>query len=398
MKRLALWRAAIPPQWLLFFVVVVDLVGFGIVIPILPFLSPRLGGDAQDVAYIIVIYSICAGVVAPFWGRLSDRIGRKPVLMICLLGGALSYVMLGFASSLWMVYASRAFAGLVAGNLAVATAMMADLSTPEKRAKSMGLIGTAFGLGLVLGPFFGGLLSGDAGQFYLPCVFAGGVSLLAVFFAAVLLPSDTRSRTAKAEVAPAVSLLALLRREGNPSLLLQYLFHTFAVSSAIYLLPLWSAALLNWGPKEVGVFFGVVGVAMILVQGVLLGWLTRQLGMLPLLRIGVGIFAMAVIFGSGAVDLWPMVITMLLAFTGATVCLPMLNTIASSVVTASERGQMMGATSSAAAFGRVVGPLATSLNLALWGYRWAWLGVAAVLGLVWLWSITGAKRYADMQH
>ena len=394
MRSIALLRSAIPPQWLLFFVVVVDLIGFGIVIPILPFLSPRLGGDVQDVALIIVIYSVCAGVVAPFWGRLSDRIGRKPVLMICLLGGALSYVMLGFSSALWMVYASRAFAGLVAGNLAVATAMMADLSTPEKRAKSMGLIGTAFGLGLVLGPFFGGLLAGDEGQFYLPCIFAGAVSLLAVVFAALLLPDEARARKADADkTVSSVPLVVLLRRDGNPLLLLQYLFHTFAVSSAIYLLPLWSAALLGWGPKEVGIFFGVVGVAMILVQGVLLGWLTRQLGMLPLMRLGIIIFAAAVLVGSGANEMWPMVTTMLLAFTGATVCQPLLNTIASSVVAPAERGQMMGATSSAAAFGRVVGPLVTSLILGIWGYRWAWLGVAAVLGLVWIWSITGAKRY-----
>ncbi len=396
MKGAPLKRSAKSPQWMLFFVVVVDLIGFGIVIPILPFLSPRLGGDTQDVAFIIVIYSVCAGVVAPFWGRLSDRIGRKPVLMICLLGGALSYVMLGFASALWMVYASRAFAGLVAGNLVVATAMMADLSTAENRAKSMGLIGTAFGLGLVLGPSFGGLLAGDEGQFYLPCVFAGIVSLLAVFFAAVLLPNEVRASQDKEKARSPVSLPALLRRDGNSLLLLQYLFLTFGTSSAIYLLPLWSAALLDWGPAEVGIFFGVVGVAMILVQGVLLGWLTRQFGLILLLQISVAIFAVSVILGSGATDMWPMVTTMLFAFTGATICLPLLNTIASSVVVPAERGQMMGATSSAAAFGRVVGPLVTSLNLALWGYRWAWLGVAVVLALVGLWSITGARRYAQL--
>ena len=156
----------------LFGVVFIDLIGFGIVIPILPFLSPQLGADKLDVAYIIVVYAVGAGLCAPFWGRLSDRIGRKPVIMMCLGGAAVSYAMLGFASSLWMVYVARAFAGLMAGNLGVASAMMADVTKPESRARGMGLIGAAFGLGLVIGPMLGGLLSGEQPGFTLPCAVA----------------------------------------------------------------------------------------------------------------------------------------------------------------------------------------------------------------------------------
>ena len=141
---------------LLFGVVLLDLIGFGIVIPILPFLSPQLGADKMDIAYIIVVYAIFSGLFAPFWGRLSDRMGRKPVIMICLAGAALSYVMLGLASQLWMIFVARGFAGAMAGNFGVASAMMADITTPQNRAKGMGMIGAAFGLGLVLGPLLGG--------------------------------------------------------------------------------------------------------------------------------------------------------------------------------------------------------------------------------------------------
>ena len=118
---------------LLFGVVLLDLIGFGIVIPILPFLSPQLGADELDIALIIVTYAACAGISAPFWGRLSDRMGRKPVIMLCLGGGALAYMALGLASELWMVFAARGFAGLMAGNFGVASAMMAGISFSTSR-------------------------------------------------------------------------------------------------------------------------------------------------------------------------------------------------------------------------------------------------------------------------
>ena len=155
------WR--FPPEWLVFSVIVVDLIGFGILIPILPFMSPALGGDEMDVALVIAIYSLCAGIAGPFWGSLSDRIGRKQVLMVCLFGGALSYGMIGVASELWMLYAARAVGGVMAGSLPVASALMADVSAPHRRAKAMGLVGTAFGLGLILGPVIGGVLAGPEG-------------------------------------------------------------------------------------------------------------------------------------------------------------------------------------------------------------------------------------------
>ena len=170
---------------ILFGVILLDLIGFGIVIPILPFLSPQLGADKMDIALIVASYAVCAGLFGPFWGRLSDRIGRKPVIMICLAGAALSYVMLAFASQLWMIYLARAFAGAMAGNFGVGSAMMADITTPENRARGMGLIGAAFGLGLVLGPLLGGLLAGPDGSFALPCAVAGCMSLLAIGAAAV---------------------------------------------------------------------------------------------------------------------------------------------------------------------------------------------------------------------
>jgi MFS family permease len=167
----------------LFGVVLLDLIGFGMIIPILPFLSPQLGADKMDIALIIVSYAVCSGLCGAAWGRLSDRVGRKPVIMICLGGAVISYTLLAFATQLWMVYAARAFAGAMAGNLGVASAMMGDITPPEDRARGMGMIGAAFGLGMVLGPLLGGLLSGDTGSFTLPCLVAGCMSVLAILAA-----------------------------------------------------------------------------------------------------------------------------------------------------------------------------------------------------------------------
>ncbi|EED34109.1 major facilitator superfamily protein [Luminiphilus syltensis NOR5-1B] len=385
--------------WLVFVVVVIDLIGFGIIIPILPFLAPKLGGNAVDIAAIIVVFSLCGALVTPLWGRLSDRIGRKPVLMICLTGGALAYAMLGFADELWMVYLARAFAGVCSGNLPVATALMADLSPPHRRARAMGLIGTAFGLGLILGPVVGGVLAGEQGDFRVPCLFAGFSSLLAVILGSFLIPREPRNDSGKrdGEDTPAIKVLSsvqLLARDRSQLLVAQYILHTAAVTGALYLYPLWSAAMLDWGPREVGVFYGVVGIAMVLVQGVLIGPLTTRFGVLPVLKVGMVVFAGSVLAAVFADEEWLIVTAGFLAFSGSTVCVPILNTVTSLLVSTEERGQMMGITASGAAVGRVLGPLVTGFVLSVGGFPVGWLAVLVPILLILYWAVTDAKRFA----
>lgn len=383
-------------RWLVFAIVVIDAVGFGIVIPILPFMSPALGGDAQDVALIMVTYSVAAGALGPFWGRLSDRIGRRAVLMICLMGGAIGYLVMAWAAALWQVYLARLIAGIVAGNFPVATALMADLSTPAQRARSMGLVGAAFGLGLVLGPLFGGVLAGPDGAWAIPCIFASAMSLLASIMARILLPArEADDESGSKRSVERLGFRSMIRRDRSGLLILQYAVHTFAVTSAIYLMPLWSAALLNWGPREVGIFFGVVGVAMIVFQGGLVHWLTRRFGLLPVLRAGVLVFGTATGLAAGADSFWGVVMVGLVAFTGSTLALPVLNTMASAVVTASERGSMMGMTASSAAIGRVLGPLISSIVLAQAGFAGAWMSLSLVLAALIVWSFLDGRRYGD---
>jgi MFS family permease len=364
---------------ILFGVVLLDLIGFGIVIPILPFLSPQLGADKLDIAYIIVAYAVGAGLFAPLWGRLSDRIGRKPVIMICLAGAALSYLMLGLASALWMVYVARAFAGAMAGNVGVASAMMADITRPENRARGMGLIGAAFGLGLVLGPMLGGLLSGDQPGFVLPCLVAGVMSVLAMVAAALFLPESlSPEKRAAAGVqqssAGAGSGYRILRDGGNGLLVLQFCLHNICVSSLTYLFPLWAGDTLAWGPRQVGIVFGIQGAIMAVVQGGLMGPLVRNLGELQLLRISVTALVLGLAMGVFADTMLLKVGSLFVAMTGATLCMPLLNTIVSHRSPLLIRGQMLGIAGAAASWGRVAGPLLAGFNLALFGYHGAWFG------------------------
>lgn len=367
----------------LFGVVLLDLIGFGIVIPILPFLSPQLGADKLDVAYIIVAYAVGAGLCAPYWGRLSDRIGRKPVIMICLAGAAVSYLMLGFASSLWMVYVARAFAGLMAGNVGVASAMMADITRPEYRAKGMGMIGAAFGLGLVLGPMLGGLLSAARPGFALPCTVAGMMSVLAIAAAAVFLreslPAEKRAATRLQQHGiRAESTYNMLREGGNRLLLLQFCLHNLCVSSLTYLFPLWAGDTLGWGPHQVGIVFGIQGAIMVVVQGGLMGFLVRSLGELQLLRLAVTALVIGLCMGVFADTMPYMVGSIFVAMTGATLCMPLLNAVLSHRSPVAVRGRMLGVSGAAASWGRVAGPMIAGFNLALFGYHGAWLGCVLV--------------------
>lgn len=384
---------------ILFGVVVLDLIGFGIVIPILPFLSPQLGANKMDIALIIVTYAVCAGLCGPFWGRLSDRMGRKPVIMICLAGAAVSYVMLGLASQLWMVFAARGFAGLMAGNLGVASAMMADITTPENRARGMGLIGAAFGLGIVLGPMLGGLLSGDSASFTLPCIVAGFMSVLAIFAAALFLPESLAPEKRRANrehqrSGEQLAIYGLLRQTGSRLLVLQYVFHSLGVSSLTYMFPLWMGDSLGWGAREVGIVFGIQGALMVVFQGLLLGPLVRVLGEWQLLRITVSAFLLGLLGGAFATSMSFMIGSMYVAMTGATLCLPVLNTIVSHRASVAHRGRMLGITSAASSWGRVLGPLLAGINLALFGYRVAWLGCACIvlLYLVWVFRESALQR------
>ena len=389
-----------PLIWLVFLVIVIDLVGFGLVIPLLPFMAPNLGGDSTDVAFIMITYALGAALVSPAWGKLSDKAGRRQALVLALLCSCVAYVVTALADTLWQVYLGRALSGLAAGSLPVATALMADLSPPQRRAKAMGLVGTAFGLGLIAGPVLGGLLTGDSESFALPFYTAAVMSLVAAICAQTMLPArmakPVSSRPEMAENRAPAPAPALGPKQ-NKLLLMQYVSHTCSVSSIIYLFPLWVADAFTWGPKDVGYFFGVVGVAMITLQGGLLAVLTKVFGHINVLRVGSVTFAIS-LFVVATAEITPWMPAMIfLAFCGSTVCLPLLNAIASEIVDPSHRGRMMGMTASASSTGRIVGPLFAAGLLNSRDFSTAWLSSALMVLFLVIWSFTAARKFNRLE-
>ena len=389
--RLHRWRQQ-SLAWLVFFVIVVDLIGFGIVIPILPFLSPQLGGGTDDVAFILVSYSVAAAVFAPVWGRLSDRVGRRRILGICLLGGAASHFLLAASDALWMVYLARAVAGVMAGSIPVATAVIADASAPDQRSRAMGLIGRAFGVGLILGPVIGGLLARNDNDFALPCIVAGVLSAIAALMTFTLLPASQPHRPDEGDASTSISLFQIVQRSGFFLFIAQFCLHTCAVSAAIYLFPLWFADGHGWQAREVGLFFGLVGVVMIVTQGNILGRMTDRFGNVGVLRGAAILFSASLLLSGWVSGIWAMSLVSLCAFSSATLCLPILNTIASHLVAPSWRGQFFGMTESSSAAGRVLGPLIAAVLLAYSGFSMAWTGMGLLVSLIVIWSLTDGAR------
>src|SRR5260221_10370495 len=172
----------------LFAVIVIDLIGFGLVIPLLPFYGEHFSASPLVVTLLMSTYSLFQLFAAPLWGGLSDRHGRRPILLVSLAGGVVGYLWLGIADALWMLFAARALQGVCAGNIAAAQAYVGDVTTPENRAKGMGMIGAAFGIGFIIGPALGGFLAGgDPATARLGAPFYVGAGLSALAFLGALI-------------------------------------------------------------------------------------------------------------------------------------------------------------------------------------------------------------------
>jgi len=373
---------------ILFFIVFIDLLGFGIIIPQLPFYGVHFGASPTAVTLLMSCYSLAQFFMSPVLGRLSDRIGRRPVLMVSTACSCLAYLWLGFASALWMLFAARLLAGAGAGNIAAAQAYITDITSPEKRAKGMGMIGAAFGLGFTIGPWLGGMVAGanpTAEALQRPAFLAAGLSALAFLLVVAILKESLPQTGAPAPSAGRWELArSSMRRPTLRLLILLFFAVTAAFAGMETTFALWTKEAFGWGPRQVGWLFFFVGCVLIVVQGTLIGPLSRRLGEARLVLIG----SAAIAIGLGTVTLAGSLPILLLASACLALGMGLLNPSISSLISqqagADERGGIMGVAQSGASLARVVGPAIAGPLFELFGrnapYYAGALVMLAVLG------------------
>ena len=353
--------------------VFMDMVGFGIVIPLTPFWAERFGAAPDTVTLLFATYSACGLVFSFLWGWASDRWGRRPVLLASLVGSVLSFLWLGFADALWMLFAARALGGISGANVAVGQAYIADVTTEESRARGFGLFGAAFGLGFVLGPAIGGILAGPDPadpDFRTPFMVAAGMSSVAVVFGLAFLPEPERRQPADARYGPRAQLAGFARILATPAVAVPILCFSMlglVMGGLESTFALWAEREVSWGPRETGFFFAYIGVLLIVIQGGLVGVLVRRFG-----EARVAAPALAAMAGGIGMLPWSGTVP-LIAVAGALMTLgyglgqPALAALISRASPAETQGAILGATHSIQSLVRVAGPIGAGALFAAHG-------------------------------
>jgi len=374
--------AARSPLGIVFLTVFLDLVGFGIVIPLLPLYAQRYGAGAVAVAWLLAVYSLMQFLFAPAWGRLSDRVGRRPVLLVGLFGSAATYLAFGMAGSFPLLFVARALNGAAGANIGVAQAYVADVTRPEERARGMGMIGAAFGLGFIVGPAIGGVMSrwGFQAPFLCAAAITFANAALAVFRLPESLPPERRTDRPRA-LTLTDRVRALFGRETAGRLRALYLCgFLFILGSAAFegTFSLWADARWHMGRHDVAFFFVYLGAVVAIAQGGLVGPLVRRIGERRTALLGLASVAAGGVLAAEATS-WPVLFAGLgMLALGQGVASPSISSLVSRQGSPAEQGRVLGIFQSLSALGRAAGPVAGGVALAHVGLAAPFLSASAV--------------------
>src|SRR5580765_895943 len=268
-----------PPLIIIYVTVFIDLIGFGMVIPILPFYAESLNASPFQIGILFAVYSLMQFLFAPLLGRLSDQYGRRPILFISILGSAVGYFVIGYAATLAMIFVGRAISGITGGNISTAQAYIADVTSKENRARGMGLFGAAFGLGFVLGPAIAGVLSKYG--IHVPFYFAAGLSLINAIALYFVLPESLKA-SARAIIPERknriLELFESLKNKEFREINIVYFLLVTSFSIMTYAFVLYTAYRFEYTPEQNGYLFAFVGVISIVGQGLLFSRLVKRFG------------------------------------------------------------------------------------------------------------------------
>ena len=356
---------------IVFLIVFIDLVGFGIVIPILPLYAEEFGPSPLIFGLLMASFSIMQFVAAPILGRLSDRWGRRPVLLVSLVGSAVGYVLFGFAGSLAVLFASRIIDGISGGNISTAQAVIADITGPEDRARGMGLIGMAFGLGFILGPAIGALLVTVAP--WMPGVAAASASLIAFVLVLTKLPETLDPEARKEARRHPLNLQSLGEALAHPCVgycLILVLFTIFAFANFETTFAQFAKLRFSFSTSTIAWLFVYAGVLGAIVQGGLVGRLSKRFGEGRLIVAGTFLSFVALGFLPYAGSRGPLLTALAVLALGQGIAHPSLSALTSKLAGPDEVGGVMGVYQSMSSLARIIGPFWAEIAYGRMGYAW----------------------------
>ena len=391
-------RSKRSPIFVVFSTVFLDLVGFGIIIPLVAIYGRHFGASTFELAILGSIYSLMQFFFSPFWGKLSDRHGRRPIILMSLCGSVISYFVFAFASSLWILIVSRAFAGIFAANISTAQAYIADVTKPEDRAKGMGLIGAAFGIGFTLGPPIGGISAAKLGL-AAPGIIAGTFCLLNLILAYFRLPESlspelqAQARAHKSKGVRLAQYETFLRVAKSPALFLAVVttfFATFAFSNLEQVFSLFIQNKFSLDTMEAGYKTGMVlmwsGILGVLVQGGLIRKLVPIYGEAKLLIAGLFTQGVAMILFSQSPTYGSFFLTAIPLAFGSGLINPSLSSLVSRGAAQHEQGAVLGLKEGMSSLARIFGPLSGLLAFGVKATLPFYIGATTVfcMGVIWL--------------
>jgi DHA1 family tetracycline resistance protein-like MFS transporter len=343
----------------IFLIVFIDLLGFSLILPLLPYYAETFGASDTVVGLLVASYAAAQLIGAPLLGRISDRVGRRPVLLVSLFGTLVGFLLLGFAKILLVLFIARILDGLTGGNISVAQAYISDVTDAKDRSKGLGMIGAAFGLGFIIGPATGGLLS--QWGYAVPAFVAAGLVTINLLMVALWLPESLtpEKRTTKDDKKPAVTLSALvaaLQRPYSGSLLITRFFFGLAFAIFQTIFALYALRRFNLDARQTGFILTYVGVLSVIVQGGLVGRLNQRFRDDVLITFCVGLMALSLLGWA----LTPSVPVLLIIMAPTAFAGGILNTVLSSALTKTvqphEIGGILGLSSSIESLTRVIAP------------------------------------------
>ncbi len=369
------------------------MLGFGILIPLIPYMAARFGASPSLNTAVLGTYSLCQLLAAPLWGRLSDRYGRRPILISSMSGAFVSYVILAFAHTLTVLFIARALAGFMAGNLSAAMAYASDISSARDRARTMGMVGASIGIGFMLGPAIGGALSGEhiqSANFMRPALLSASLSVVAMMLVAFMLPESHTAEQRRASAAePRTHGWRLLRTlPGLRLVALATLLVTFSQSTLESIFAIWAMNRYHVGPLTIGMTLFVLAIVAVGVQGGLVRRLAPRYAEQRLAMAGIVCY----VVGLGTVAyggaLGVVIVGLVFCGLGSGLFSPSGAALASHQAQAGNRGAVMGVYQAGTSTARVIAPFVSGPVYMLLGPGFPYL-LACVVTLQALWCVLG---------